>query len=177
MYIEHGASYYADAYKILKEGIRSAIETGNHRWRGISDPTLIYLSVSPFEKYGEDSYFNSWGDFIFVLNDDWVRKNSDQFCKNFDEEDSEEVPDLKYWGIGNNKPKHFYDYFEDYDDIATRCIVSTKNIPIEALELLVIHESTFEESEYYAKMFLPEIPEHMGLFIYDNSLHKVIRIK
>jgi hypothetical protein len=159
MYIIHNF-HYSQMEDIFRKGILPANETGVNTWRGASNPDLIYLTLGDSNRAGEKSYYLFvWGHLGVVLNDDWVKEHAEQFLDNSITYRERYQRNLKQYGITGQNDDHVY-----MDDRNNDCIVSTKPIPVEALDLLVL------DSSYHDKSLVKQLPRHMGLYLCNDML-------
>jgi len=145
--------------QILRKGILTPADSGvEPNYSQISNPNLIYLSVDEIEPSGSCiPYLSSWGSDFFYIKDDWLKENSDQFREN----------SWKIYGFAGKFAKRYGIKpftLNERDDSAPNCIVSTKEIPVEALDFLVIEN----ESQSKIDKIRAVIPKHMRLFLYNG---------
>jgi hypothetical protein len=167
MYIVHEASDAKEVRKILHQGILPARITGNWRYELVSNPDHIYLCIKPFDRNGEDARYEfQWGQYNFVLNDNWVREHAEQFMENTNRFTLVFGDALNNYGIKarNSTPAHA-------DDRSYLGLVSTKPIPVEGLELLVL------SSGRHGIEFKQMLPKHMGLYLWDGYNKRVLVAK
>lgn len=171
MYMIHNSISSGDVRDILAKGILPASETGNHTWSRNSNPDLVYMSLDSFDRIGKGAaYVFGWGSYGFVLNDRWIQEHAEQFMDNADRilPDYEEA--LRRYGITRKNDTGMM-----ASDRDRNCVVSTKQIPVEALDLLVASQG------YHNTSLLEELPRHMGLYfwndVWDRTTDRIIVVK
>jgi hypothetical protein len=158
MYIIHEAETLTVVEDILSKGILPASETGNHTWSWISNPYLIYMSLSQFDRIGKESaYVFTWGTYGLVLNDRWVREHAEQFMDNTDKTNPDYEAALRRYGITKKN-----DTCMKSRDRVPECVVSIKPIPAEGIDLLVIDDRYDEDN------IKDKLPRHMGLYLWNG---------
>jgi hypothetical protein len=169
MYITHEASDPRSTRKILAEGIFPSNKTGNIIWRNVTNPDWVYLTLRTYDRDGDDAkYYVDWGGgYGFVLNDRWVKEHTDQFMENIDEPRKEYDAALGYYGITARRQESFHAHDRSYMGL-----VSTKPIPLEGLELLVVDSKKIHEARYAE--FRKLLPAHMKLLLWDSKTEKIV---
>jgi len=151
MKLIHSTHELRDVKKILEQGLKSPKETKNSEYCHTSNSSVICFAALEKKRIEYDIY-GCWGDYHFILNDEWLKQNIGQF-REHGEKDSEKrfFEFARRIGLQSYKEK-------EYVDTAWNQVLSLKPVPIEGIETLVVPKSDLEFIDFY-------IPEHIKLSV------------
>ncbi len=155
MKLTHSTHDFVNAKKILQEGLRPSIETGICEYPRITKDSKV-ICFTALDNLNDLS--SGWGKYHFTLNQNWVRKNYEQFKEHADEFSEEK----EFWQfVEKTRLTSYQGMFKK----TFNQILSTKPVPIEGIETLMIPSTNFK-----LDVTRLDIPKNINIKTYQSAI-------